>query len=69
MERRFRLSSLRSVKLREWQDKETLDEIGNQVWDDMTEEWTEYVYGEDNSPVFVNVDILDLPRNRRDWRE
>ena len=43
------LSALISDNLKEWQDKETLDLIGDQVWDDMTEEWTEHMYGEGSS--------------------
>ena len=45
------LSALMSDNLKEWQDMETLDLIGDQVWDDMTEEWAELMYGEGNSPA------------------
>ena len=38
-------SALISDSLKEWQDKETLHLT------DMTEEWTEYMYGEANSPA------------------
>ena len=43
--------ALISDNLKELQDKETLELIGDQVWDDMTEEWAEYMYGEGNSPA------------------
>ena len=43
------LFALISDNLKEWQHKETLDFIGDQVWDDKTEEWTEKMYGEGNS--------------------
>ena len=26
-----------------WQDKETMDLLGDQVWNEMSEEWVEYV--------------------------
>ena len=44
-------SMLISDILKEWQDKETMDLIGDQVRDDMTEEWAACVYGEGNSPA------------------
>ena len=44
------LSAVISDILKEWQDKETLDLI-DQVWDDMTEQWAEYMCGEGNSPA------------------
>ena len=39
------LLALISDNLEEWQNKETLDWIGDQVRDDMTEKWVEPMYG------------------------
>ena len=46
------LSTLISDTLKEWQDKEIVDSLGDQVWKGMDEEWTEHFYGEDKSPAF-----------------
>ena len=43
------LTVLFSVKLKEWQYKVTLDEIGDQVWDGLTEEMAEHLYEDGNS--------------------
>ena len=40
-------SVLISVNLREWQYKDTLDEIGDQVWDGLAEEWAVHMYEEE----------------------
>ena len=45
------ISVLISVNLKEWQHKDFVDEDDNQVWDCMTEEWAESMYGEGNSPA------------------
>ena len=45
------LSTLISDILTEWQDKETMESLGDQIWTEMNEEWAEYVYGESNSPA------------------
>ena len=45
-------SALISDNLKEWQEVEALDLIGNQVWENMTEEWAEYMYGEGNCRAF-----------------
>ena len=45
------LSTLISDILKAWEDKETMDLIGDQVWDDMTDEWAEFLYGEGNCPA------------------
>ena len=37
--------------LKECQDKEAMDLLGDQVWKETAEEWAEYVYGEGNSPA------------------
>ena len=37
--------------LREWQRKETMESLGDQIWNDFNEEWAEYVYREGNSPA------------------
>ena len=63
------LSALISDILKEWQDKETLDLIGDQVWDDLTEEWAEFIVWGRQQPCLVNVDVLDLLWNRHGWRE
>ena len=51
------LSALTSDVLKEWQDKETMDLIGDQVWDDMTEERAEYTCGYSNRRFLMNVDV------------
>ena len=45
------LFALHSDSLKEWKDKETLDLIGDQAWDDTTEEWVGYMNVEGNSPA------------------
>ena len=37
------LSAVISDILKDWQDKEILDLFGDQMWDDMTDEWAEYM--------------------------
>ena len=44
------LSALVFDTLMEWQDKEIVDSLGNQIWNEMNEEWAE-MYGEGNSPA------------------
>ena len=44
------LSTLIYDILKECLYKETMDLLGNQVWNDMTEEWVEFLCGESNSP-------------------
>ena len=39
------------MSVNEWQYKDIVDENDNQVWDCMTEEWTECMYGEGNGPA------------------
>ena len=46
------VSVLVSVNLREWQHKDTVDEIGDQVWDGLAEEWTVHMYEAGDSPAF-----------------
>ena len=46
------LSALISVKLSDWQDKDTLDEIRDQVWNDLTEEWAVRMY-EEGEPSLI----------------
>ena len=36
---------------KEWQDKEIVDSLRDQIWKEMDEEWAEYLYGEGNSPA------------------
>ena len=43
------LSTLISDVLRAWQDKETMDSLRDQIWNEMNEEWAEHVRGERNS--------------------
>ena len=45
------LSTPISDVLREWQDKEIMESLGDQIWNEMNEEWTEYMCGEGNSPA------------------
>ena len=40
-----------SVSLREWKFMDTVDEIGDLVWDGLPEGWAEHKYGEGNSPA------------------
>ena len=47
------LSTLISDILTEWQDKETMESLEDQIWNEMNEEWAEYVYGESKSPAFL----------------
>ena len=49
------LFALTSVNLRERHNPETLDWIEDQVWDGMTEEWAEHIYGEGNSSALKNL--------------
>ena len=49
------VSVLKSVNSREWQYKDTVDEIGDQVW----EEWALHMYEAGDSPAFFSV--------RRTW--
>ena len=44
-------SALISDVLREWQDRKTMESLGDQMLNEMNEEWAEYVYGEVNCPV------------------
>ena len=52
-------SAIISDNFKEWQDKETLDLIGDQAWDDMTEKWTEFVWRKQQSCP-TNMDVLDF---------
>ena len=45
------LSTPISDVLREWQDKETMELLGNQIWNEMNEEKSENMYGEGNIPA------------------
>ena len=45
------ISVLMSVTLREWQYKEVLDEIEDQVWGSLAEEWAVHTYEEGDSPT------------------
>ena len=36
------LSTLIPDVLREWQDKETMESLGDQLWNEMNEEWAEF---------------------------
>ena len=45
------LSMPASVNLNEWMYKDIIDENDTQAWANMTEEWTEKMYGEGNSPA------------------
>ena len=45
------VSLLVSVNLREWQYKDSLDEIGDQVWDGLAEEWAVHMYEEGDRPA------------------
>ena len=45
------LCVLVSVNFREWQCKETLDEIGDQEWDGLAEESVVHLYEEGDSPA------------------
>ena len=54
--------------LKEWQDKGILDLIGDRVWDNMTDEWAEYVYVEGSrtcsgSDVAGESEDLHWPEN------
>ena len=44
-------SALISDALREWQDMETMESLGDQIWNESNEEWAGYMYGEGNSPA------------------
>ena len=44
-------SALISDVLREWQDRETMESLGDQILNQMNEEWAEYMYGEGNCPA------------------
>ena len=46
------LSTLISDILRQWQDKETMEFFGDQIWNEMNEGWAEYMYGGGNGPAF-----------------
>ena len=46
------LSTPISVVLREWQDKETLVWLEDHIWNEMNEEWAEFLYGEGNSQPY-----------------
>ena len=45
------LSTLITDALREWQDKEFHGIARDTIWNEMNEEWAEYMYGESNSPA------------------
>ena len=46
------LSTLISDALRDWQDHETMEWFGDQIWNKKkNEEWAEYMCGEGNSPA------------------
>ena len=36
---------------REWQGKEIMESLADQIWNATNEEWAEYMYGEENSPA------------------
>ena len=50
MMKRQGLSTLIFDTLKEWQDEEIVDTLGDQIWKEVDEEWAEYMYGEGNSP-------------------
>ena len=37
------LSTLISVVLRVWHDKETMESLGDQIWNEMNEEWAKFL--------------------------
>ena len=41
-----------SGNLRGWQYKDTLDEIGDEVWDGLADEWAVHIYEEEDGPAF-----------------
>ena len=41
----YELSSTVSGVLKEWLDDQILDSFGDTTWTDMSEEWTEFMYG------------------------
>ena len=43
------LSTSVSDVLREWQGKKIMESLGDQNWNDMSEDWAEFMYGEGNS--------------------
>ena len=45
------VSVLISVNWREWQYKDTLDEIGDQVWDSLADGWAVHTCEEGSSPA------------------
>ena len=51
------LSTMIPDILKEWQDKETRDLLADQMWNEMTEEWTEHMYGEGQSRAGIDEDL------------
>ena len=49
------LSSPISDVLLEWQDKEVMESLGDQIWIEMNEEWAEYMNGEGKQPSHVKI--------------
>ena len=59
-------STLISDILREWQDKETMESLGDQIWNEMNEEWAEYMHGEGNSPALYKWRLGTLEKTLRE---
>ena len=47
----YELSSTLYDVLQGWLGNESIELLGDQTWDDMSEEWSEFMYGEGNSPA------------------
>ena len=45
------VSVLTSVYVREWQYKDILNDIDNQAWEDLSEDWHTYVSEGEESPA------------------
>ena len=41
--------------LREWQGNETMESLGDQTWNDISEEWAEFMYNEGKKHLNVQA--------------
>ena len=44
-----------------------MESLGDQIWNEMNDQWAEYVYGEGNSPALVKVTLERRKKGPRMW--
>ena len=61
------LSSLISDILKEWQDKENMELLGDQMWNEMNEEWGRVYVWRSQQPSPLKVDFQACSETDMGW--